>query len=71
MSIENVVFTLADKFPQYDWDLEETDINDGMYCILVNNYEFYTSKEYKKWKMIMQKKYPKVRWFSAFKKFNH
>ena len=71
MSIENVVFTLADKFPQYDWDLEETDINDGMYCILVNNYDFYTSKEYKKWKMIMRKKYPKVRWFSAFKKFNH
>jgi hypothetical protein len=71
MSIEKIVFTFADKFPQYDWDLEETTINNGMYLILVNDYEFYRSKEFKKWKMIANKKYPKVRWFCAFKKFKH
>lgn len=71
MSIENVVFTFADKFPQYDWDIEQTDMNDGIYCILVNDYEFYRSKDFNKWKKIMRKKYPKARWFAAYKNFKH
>jgi hypothetical protein len=71
MSVERVVFTLADKFPEYDWDIYQTDINNGMYCILVNDYDFYRSKKYRKWCDLLRKKYPKVRWFSAYKKFKH
>ena len=47
--IDKIVFTLADKFPEYDWDLDE---QCGKYCILVNDYEFYTSKKFKQWKEI-------------------
>ena len=71
MSIERIVFTLAEKFDEYDWDIKEENIGGKMYCILVNNYSFYTSSDYKKWCKILRKKYPNVRWFSAFKNFKH
>lgn len=68
--IQDIVFTLADKFEEYDWDVYYEE-QMKMYCVLVNDYEFYTSKTFKKWKMILRKKYPKVRWFCAYKKFEH
>ena len=67
--IENIVFTLADKFPQYDWDV---DMQMGMYQIMVNDYDFYVSKEFKKWKNIMNKRYSKnVKFFFCYKNFKH
>ena len=68
--IENVVLTLADKFPEYDWDVREE--REGLYCILVNDWEFYFyDKKFKKWTNLLRKKYPKARFFCAYKNFKH
>lgn len=68
--IEDIIFWLSDKFPEYDWDL---DYIEGlrMYIILVNDWEFYRSKKYDKMLKIMRKKYPEVRFSSAYKKFSY
>lgn len=70
MGIENIVFTLADRFIEYDWDIELIEPQ-NIYCIIVNDYNFYQSKELKKWNKILRVKYPKVRYITAYKKFKH
>ncbi len=69
--IENVVFALADKFPEYDWDLKYEEKMEK-YCILVNDWEFYfRDKKFRKWLKILRAKYPKVKFFCAYKNFKH
>lgn len=70
MSIEKIVFALADKFTEVDWDLEYEE-NLEMYCILLNNWQLYDSKELKNWRKILSKKFNKVRFFIAYKNFKH
>ena len=40
MSIDKVIFKLADKFPKIGWDLEQTTIGDK-FMIVVDDYDFY------------------------------
>jgi len=68
--IDKVVFTLADKFPEYDWDVYYED-KIGKYCVLVNDWDFYISNKFNKWKQILRKKYPNVKWFCCYKNFKH
>lgn len=68
--ISKVVLTLADKFDEYDWDVYK-DEQIGKYCILVNDYDFYRSDKFRKWLKILRKKYPKVKFFCAYKNFKH
>lgn len=70
MRIELIVFPLADKFPEYDWDVY-FDEQIGKFCVLVNDYEFYKSDKYRKWTKILRMKHPEVKWFGCFKKFKH
>lgn len=70
MSIGKVVLFLSNKFPDYDWDVYEYDLED-FYMILVNDYNFYKSKEFLKWRKIMEKKYPDTKFLTAYKRFNH
>lgn len=70
-SIEDVVFTLADKFPDKEWDLEYNDINE-YYYILTNDMNFYfNSNVLKNWKKILRNKYPDVKFIIAYRNFKH
>lgn len=71
--IENIILTLDDIFKKIQFDLEEVEFGDGTkkYCIIVGDFEFYMKdKKFKKWCDILRKKYPKVKWFSAYKKLD-
>lgn len=69
--ISKVVFSLSEKFPEYDWDIKYEE-QMGKYCILVNNYDFYfNNKKFRNWLKILRKKYPKAKFFCAYKNFKH
>jgi len=67
--IEDLIFFLADKFPEHEWDL---DFHEGVqkYCILVNNFEFYKSKKYNNILKVLRKKYD-VEFFCVYKNFSY
>ncbi len=70
--IEDIVFSLAKIFPEYDWDLEECNIKTIDYIILVNDFDFYMNNQ--KFKTIIQalrNKNPEVRFTCAYKKFTY
>lgn len=69
--IDKIVFSLSDKFNQFDWDVY-FDEGIGKYCIFVNDCDFYfNSKKFRNWLKILRKKYPKTKFFCAFKNFKH
>ena len=69
MSIEDVVLFFFIKFPNVDWDVEQH--SEELYCIIVNDFDFYRSEQFTKWKQIATKKFYKVKFFTCYKKFKH
>lgn len=68
--IDKILLTLDEKFEDVYFDIEEVTLGDGTkkYCVFVSDYEFYMSKIYKKWRKILNAKYPGVPWFSVYLK---
>jgi hypothetical protein len=68
--IEDIILTLDKIFENIIFDLEEHTFGDNTtkFCIIVGDFEFYMKdKKFKKWCDILRKKYPKVKWFCAYK----
>lgn len=68
--IDKIVLKLADLFPEVGFGIDVLKLGDGRekYQILVNDYDFYMKDpNFKKWRKILENKYPSVEWFCAFK----
>ena len=55
MSIDKIAIGLSERFSQYDWDIDIIESNQ-MYCIMVNDFDFYKASEYLK---LLREKIPK------------
>lgn len=67
--IDKIIFKLSDLFPEHDWDIRY-DEQSKKYCILVNDYDFYMKdKKFRRWLVILRKKYRKCEFFCAYKNF--
>ena len=67
--IEDVILALDKVFDDIYFDLEEIIHGDKtkIWCIYVSDLDFYLKdSKFKKWKTILKKKYPKVRWYCCY-----
>lgn len=65
--IEDIVFTLADKFPEADFDLDFDD-RFKKYKIITNNFDMYMkSTKFKNMLKVLRAKYKNVKFYCVYK----